>query len=1162
LGRQIGEVDGVGNVRARVYDAGGLLVQESVTEVNPLGASETKTYYRSYDGLGRLIRTVDNAGHAVYYANDSRDNHTAETDGRGPLVVDPLGQFADRVNAPGNLKRYVYDGLDRPVLSALDSAPGGEANGATDPWSASFDPSQQSAGATGAAVSSYGYDDNNNLESVVTGSGKVLGFDYDAQNRMVAKTFPDGSQLVFGYKKTGATASASLFDTSGNLFRRVDYAYDAAGRRIAENVTFTAGTPVGTLAREFEYNGLDRPTRMFDDNGAGADATVLAVYDSLRRLLQENQDGHLVSTQLDDTDMLSHLWFPSGRRVDYAYDQNGRLATIDESSGADIATFQYFGRGRLARIDLGNGVRHDLSTPSPNSMLPTGYDAAGRPKRAIHELIGGATLGELRFTYDRNHGRTKTESIITGSPTLADLFVYDSQGRLTDAGIDLFGGVAIDLLQRYDYQGDSNLDHRLVQAAGSPGSNYDHVDNADFGYQSIATLAIGHDVAGNRTSDVWMNYHFDGFDRLARINIRNLDGSDGPLVIEYTYDARGRRASKTDPTSGTTWYYHHGQRVIEERNSSNQLVAQYVHGYGLDDVLQMRRNLDGLPGYEPYYFLSDTRSSIVALTDDSGAVVERYAYDPSGFVRFLEADGSPATTGGMPRLRSAFANPRLYQAREYDHEIAVAKLGAALQGYVTEWTEPTGLYYYRARYHDPAEHRFVSRDPLAPASNNETDPSTLVMRMYTDGFIESPYVRGNNDPFVLDPSGLAAVDTYWVTGCIDNLKGAGRWVGKQGKRAGRGIKKGATWVSKRLPIAALAVSGVAGTAYGLINDSVAGYGECISAYIQDNLTLFSPGVNKALPKWLYANNFPKKCRKGILEVVFPPPAAPAPSQPAGPGGKGPGGPTTPGDNPGAPGGANPKKPFTPGGAPGAPGGNPGGPVTGPTTPGGTPGAPPECGGDGEGEGEDEGGEEEEPEGPTTGPRSAEDGFYLGHGQTCNKDLKGEKEEGNNGPNQSSSERKYGYLPGPASRHLVAFHAEAGRGAVTVAFAVREPADYVIVRGDREVGRGAAVPGRIIEVVDADGNATSSYSLQLATSSGAQVEVGAVRAATARSSAAERALAELAAGGDTGAVATESEVAAVAPATEEPETPGTRPAGWFQLLFLLVAALRLPSPLRR
>jgi len=57
-----------------------------------------------------------------------------------------------------------------------------------------------------------------------------------------------------------------------------------------------------------------------------------------------------------------------------------------------------------------------------------------------------------------------------------------------------------------------------------------------------------------------------------------------------------------------------------------------------------------------------------------------------------------------------------------------------------EWDKETGLYYYRARYYDPMEGRFISKDPILFAGGD--------VNLY--GYVQ------NNAINYYDPSGLAA----------------------------------------------------------------------------------------------------------------------------------------------------------------------------------------------------------------------------------------------------------------------------------------------------------------------------------------------------------------------------------------------------------------------
>src|ERR1700688_875377 len=77
-------------------------------------------------------------------------------------------------------------------------------------------------------------------------------------------------------------------------------------------------------------------------------------------------------------------------------------------------------------------------------------------------------------------------------------------------------------------------------------------------------------------------------------------------------------------------------------------------------------------------FLGDALGSTVALTDSTGAVQTSYSFDPFG----------STSTGG-----AANSNTFAYTGRELD----AANLN---------------LYFYRARYYNPALQRFISEDPL------------------------------------------------------------------------------------------------------------------------------------------------------------------------------------------------------------------------------------------------------------------------------------------------------------------------------------------------------------------------------------------------------------------------------------------------------------------
>jgi RHS repeat-associated protein len=97
----------------------------------------------------------------------------------------------------------------------------------------------------------------------------------------------------------------------------------------------------------------------------------------------------------------------------------------------------------------------------------------------------------------------------------------------------------------------------------------------------------------------------------------------------------------------------------------------------------------------------------------SGTVAERYEYDAWGNVLgVFDGNGNPLTSDlGLPT--SALGNRYLFQGREYSWAIHAAWGGA-------------GLYYFRARWYDPATGRWLSRDPIEEGDGGDNLYSFVV----------------------------------------------------------------------------------------------------------------------------------------------------------------------------------------------------------------------------------------------------------------------------------------------------------------------------------------------------------------------------------------------------------------------------------------------------
>ena len=120
------------------------------------------------------------------------------------------------------------------------------------------------------------------------------------------------------------------------------------------------------------------------------------------------------------------------------------------------------------------------------------------------------------------------------------------------------------------------------------------------------------------------------------------------------------------------------------------LSRSYVHarssGY-IDHVVSMRDHVPATP--EDYWYHHDDLFSPMVVTDDAGAVYERYEYDDYG-VPVILAPGNDYVNDA--RGSSSNDNRVLFTGRYYDTE--------------------TGLYYYRTRYLDGKLGRFTTRDTI------------------------------------------------------------------------------------------------------------------------------------------------------------------------------------------------------------------------------------------------------------------------------------------------------------------------------------------------------------------------------------------------------------------------------------------------------------------
>ena len=254
------------------------------------------------------------------------------------------------------------------------------------------------------------------------------------------------------------------------------------------------------------------------------------------------------------------------------------------------------------------------------------------------------------------------------------------------------------------------------------------------------------------------NYDFEG--QLSEINDTTYEFDyDHRLVAvsdaessSYVYDGRDKRLEAMRDGTITKYIYDAAGNLLAEAGPSNTITRYYIYGQGL---MAMVTPTDELYGYN-----FDAIGSTIAMTDDSGQIVNAYAYTPFGRIT---------------NKQETIAQPFTF----------VGQHGVM--------TEPNGFYYMRARYYDPQTGRFISQDPLG-----------------FDGGDVNLYIYAANNPVLLiDPNGL------WITTVIGAASG-----GLSGLMSG--LQSGNVWAGVAGGVAGTLAGGAIGTFAGPLAARLAG----------------------------------------------------------------------------------------------------------------------------------------------------------------------------------------------------------------------------------------------------------------------------------------------------------------------------------------------------
>jgi RHS repeat-associated protein len=702
LGNPVFVADELGEITQYTYDS----LSRVVAVKNPLGQISTV----SYDADGNKTASTDWLGNKTTYSYDILGRLINVTDPGGikqeTLTYTDTNLQNTSTDALNNVTTFTYDKLGR-LLSTTD--PEGYST------SQSYDLVGNVVSSTDGkgSVTSYTYDNWNRLVCVSDASGVDTVFAYDAVGNLLTQTDGNGNTTNYVYNNLNLPLSridgagleeSYAYSIDGKLMSKLDrngiissYAYDVHGRMISE--------VVGGETSSYIYDNAGNLLSVEDSSGA-----IVRTYDAGGRVVSKTVPEFGTTTFVYDitaglpSGYIGESTTINGHTVLRVFDKNGRLVEVRD--GGDVTSYEYYANGGLKTQTLPNGITANY-TYYKNSLLHT-----------LQNKQGSSILEAYQYAYDgagymtaKQDIKGRTEYTYTALGQL--LTVLEPSGRLTEYTYDAAGNRETETVTEDDDVSvttyDVNEQNRLMQTVKETEDKtvieeyfYDAAGNM-LGRRPEAFVDGTPSVGLAKFGLGWLDKD-DLTPATYSYNSKNqmIEAQTGKSKVESSFNAEGRRVSKTVNEITLNYCYEYDRIIMELANNGSETYN--VYGVNL-----ISRNIDG----GKVYYIYNGHGDVTGLTDSGGNVIASYYYDAFGVI--LEETGD-------------YSNPFRYSGYYYDEE--------------------TDIYDLKARFYDAKISRFMQEDTYR---GNQKDPLSLNLYTYCH----------NNPIKYYDPTGhvLSEADT-------------------------------------------------------------------------------------------------------------------------------------------------------------------------------------------------------------------------------------------------------------------------------------------------------------------------------------------------------------------------------------------------------------------
>ena len=438
-------------------------------------------------------------------------------------------------------------------------------------------------------TTTYEYDANNNLTKMLQNNVAKMTYTYDSYHNVLTATSAEGLKYVFAYDTYGNNTSVSI--SNGTVAMTASAVYTSDGNRLAtttdasgQTTTYSYNADTNVLEWVQYPNGTGTKTtysydtmyRLATASANTGTETLSASYTYTDDLLTKLTTGSTTynfgygnfglrsSIKVGSTTLATYTYtsrnnylqmlaYGNQDSVQYTYDILGRV-TKETYEDGDTVTYAYDNDGALATVT-------DSATGRTTTYY---YDFTDRLMKYVEKVSGyNHSVG---YTYDMLNNLTQLVETINGTARTT-AYVYDDDNRVTN----VTNGLAA---KAYTYDGYGRVSSRVTKHNGNA------IATDTITYRTVNSKATGQ-VESLATKAGTFAYTYD-----ANGNIKTV--SVGGYTTTYTYDNQNQLTREDNQAAQRTWVwtYDDAGNILSKKEyayttgSLGSVLTTVNYGYG------------------------------------------------------------------------------------------------------------------------------------------------------------------------------------------------------------------------------------------------------------------------------------------------------------------------------------------------------------------------------------------------------------------------------------------------------------------------------------------------------------------------------------------------------------------------------------------------------